>query len=159
MLIEFLLNNKTVKVEADARDMLLDVLRNKLFMTATKRGCENGECGACTVLVNGEPVNSCIYPMARLIGKNVLTLEGLGTPDKLHLLQKNFIECGALQCGFCGSGMILTALALLKKIPNPTGKQIRQGISGNLCRCTGYVNIIKAIKKTANEMQRIESEG
>jgi len=153
MLLKFNLNGKDVNVEANETDILLDILRDKLHMHATKRGCGNGECGACTVLIDGSPVNSCIYLAARVSGKCVVTLEGVGTPEKMHLIQKNFRESGALQCGFCGSGMILTGLALLEKNPHPTEDEIKEGISGNLCRCSGYVKIIKAIKQTADDIR------
>jgi len=149
MTIDFIVNDQMVQLDINPSDMLLDVLREKLHLTSARRGCGNGECGACTVLVDGMPVNSCMYLCVRVAGKRVLTLEGLGTPGKLELLQENFIKTGALQCGFCGSGMILSALALLRRNPNPTEMEIREGISGNLCRCSGYVKIIEAIKLTA----------
>jgi len=158
MLLEFNLNGKDVAIEAQGTETLLDVLRDKMYLTATKRGCENGECGSCTILIDGKPVNSCLFLSARVNGKKVVTLEGVGTPMKMHLIQKNFRECGALQCGFCGPGMILTALALLKKNPDPTEEEIREGISGNLCRCSGYIKIIEAIKKTAKDMKKDQCE-
>lgn len=154
MLLEFNLNNEDVQVEINETDLLIDVLRDKLHMHATKRGCENGECGACTVLIENKPVNSCIYLAVRVKGKRVVTLEGVGTPEKLHIIQKNFMDLGALQCGFCGSGMILTGLALLNKNPEPSEDEIKEAISGNLCRCSGYVKIIEAIKKTSEDMKK-----
>ncbi|MDI6707350.1 MAG: (2Fe-2S)-binding protein [Bacillota bacterium] len=149
MIIEFRINDETARLEIEGTEILLDVIRDKLHLHGTKRGCENGECGACTVLVNGEPVNSCMYLAARVNGKEVVTIEGIGTADDLHPVQKAFIEEGAVQCGFCGSGMILTAKALLDKKPSPSEGDIRRAISGNLCRCSGYAKIIKAVKKSA----------
>ena len=153
MLLECNINQKDIAVEIADTDILLDILRDRLGFTSVKRGCENGECGACTILIDEEPVNSCIYLAVRAQGKHIITLEGLGTPDKLHPLQKNFREAGAVQCGFCASGMILIAKALLDKNPDPSENEIREGISGNLCRCSGYVKIIEAIKNTAEEMK------
>ncbi|NMB35225.1 MAG: molybdopterin-dependent oxidoreductase [Firmicutes bacterium] len=150
--LTFELNGKTVEVEVNPETLLLDVLREDLKLTGTKRGCGNGECGACTVLVDGEPITSCIYPALKVQGKKVLTVEGLGKEGKLHPLQKNFLSEGAVQCGFCTPGMLLTAKALLDKTPRPTEKEIHEAISGNLCRCTGYKKIVQAIDKTASEV-------
>lgn len=152
MIIEFAINGENVRVDVDETVMLLDLIRDKLRLTGTKRGCENGECGACTVLVDGHTVNSCIYPAVRAAGKKITTIEGLGSPGNLHPLQEAFVREGALQCGYCGAGMLLSAKALLDKNPNPTEYQIRLGIAGNLCRCTGYAKIIKAVKSAAKEM-------
>jgi len=139
-------NGRPVEVQVDPTWTLLRVLREKLGMTGTKKGCEQGDCGACTVLLDGKAVNACLVMALQAEGKAVETVEGLGTPDRLHPLQKSFIQHGAVQCGFCTSGMLLSALALLRKNPNPTVEEIRRGISGNLCRCTGYVKIVKAIQ-------------
>jgi carbon-monoxide dehydrogenase small subunit len=139
-------NGRPVEVQVDPTWTLLRVLREKLGMTGTKKGCEQGDCGACTVLLDGKAVNACLVMALQAEGKEVETVEGLGTPDRLHPLQKSFIQHGAVQCGFCTSGMLLSALALLRKNPNPTVEEIRRGISGNLCRCTGYVKIVKAIQ-------------
>ena len=139
-------NGRPVEVRVDPTWTLLRVLREKLGMTGTKKGCEQGDCGACTVLLDGEAVNACLVMALQAEGKEVETIEGLGTPEHLHPLQKSFIQHGAVQCGFCTSGMLQSALALLRKNPNPTVEEIRRGISGNLCRCTGYVKIIKAIQ-------------
>jgi carbon-monoxide dehydrogenase small subunit len=153
MIIEFKINGEQTKLEVEETEILLDVIRDKLHLHGTKRGCENGECGACTVLVNGDPVNSCMYIAARADGKEIVTIEGIGTEDMLHPVQKAFIEEGAVQCGFCGSGMILTSKALLDKNPNPSEADIRRAISGNLCRCSGYSKIVKAVKKTAEGLE------
>ena len=123
-----------------------------MLLPGTKRGCDNGECGACTVLIDGEPVNSCLYLAIRAEGKEITTIEGLGTEENLHPLQKAFIQEGSLQCGFCGPGMLMTAKALLDKNPSPTAEEIRQGLSGNLCRCTGYTKIIDGVKTAAREL-------
>ena len=139
-------NGRPVEVQVDPTWTLLRVLREKLGMTGTKKGCEQGDCGACTVLLEGTAVNACLVLALQAEGKRVETIEGLGTPERLHPLQKSFIRNGAVQCGFCTSGMLLSALALLRKNPNPTVEEIRQEISGNLCRCTGYVKIVKAIQ-------------
>ena len=150
--ITFTLNNDPVSLEVSSHSMLLEVLRDRLFLTGTKEGCGHGECGACTVLVNGRNVNSCLYPAFEVQGKAVLTIEGLlGPGNEPHPLQKSFAENGAVQCGFCSPGMILSAKALLDENPDPDEDQIRSGLSGNLCRCTGYVQIVSAVQKAAAE--------
>ncbi len=153
MLLEFILNETPVKVESPDGMTLLDLLREMLGVLSVKRGCENAECGACTVLVDGDAVNACIYLAARVNGKKVTTLEGVGTPENMHVLQESFVRHGAVQCGFCGSGMILSALALLNHNDNPTEEEIREGIAGNLCRCSGYTKIVDAISDAAEEMR------
>ncbi|MEW5783950.1 MAG: (2Fe-2S)-binding protein [Bacillota bacterium] len=157
MLIEFIMNGEMMTYEIAGEETMLDFIRETLMLHGTKRGCENGECGACSVLVDGVPVNSCIYPAARINGKAVITIEGLGTAENLHPLQKAFIREGALQCGFCGSGMLLTAKALLDKNPAPTEDEIKAALSGNLCRCSGYVKIIRAIQAAAQELSGKEA--
>ncbi len=147
--ISFVLNGKTVAVEVKPNSTLLDVLRGSLKLTGTKKGCARGECGACTVLLDGEPVCSCLVLAPRVDHRDVMTIEGLGTPDHLHPLQKAFVERGAVHCGFCTPGVLLSATALLRDNPNPTEEEVKNGISGNLCRCTGYVPIIRAILATA----------
>ncbi|MBI4594777.1 MAG: (2Fe-2S)-binding protein [Candidatus Tectomicrobia bacterium] len=124
---------------------LLDVLRNDLGLTGTKEGCGQGECGACTVLLNGKAVNSCLLLIGEVEGGKILTIEGLSQGEKLHPIQASFIKHGAVQCGFCTPGMILSAKALLDENPGPTQQEIKQAMIGNLCRCTGYQNIIQAI--------------
>ncbi|MGD0626396.1 MAG: (2Fe-2S)-binding protein [Thermodesulfobacteriota bacterium] len=146
ILLKMVVNGKAVEVMVNPTQTLLKVLREDLGLTGTKKGCEQGDCGACTVLLEGKAVNACLVLALQAQGKEVETIEGLGTPERLHPLQKSFIQNGAVQCGFCTSGMLLSALALLRKNPNPTVEQIRRGISGNLCRCTGYMKIVKAIQ-------------
>ena len=140
-------------VAVDVKDRLLDVIRDKLHLTGTKEGCGTGECGACTVLVDGEPVNACLYLAVRAEGKDILTIEGLGDPTHLHPLQLAFVHTAAVQCGFCAPGMLLTAKALLDKNPHPSEQEIRESIAGNLCRCTGYAKIIKAIQLAATLLE------
>jgi carbon-monoxide dehydrogenase small subunit len=145
------LNGEDVGLETKASATLASVLREGFGLTGTKIGCEEGECGACTVLVDGQPVNSCIYPALKAAGRRVLTVEGLAHGDELHPLQAAFVEHGAVQCGYCTPGILLTAVALLEENPHPTETEIRRAISGNLCRCTGYRKIIQAIQAVASK--------
>jgi carbon-monoxide dehydrogenase small subunit len=147
--LKMVVNGKPVEVKVDPIWTLLYVLREELKLTGTKKGCEKGDCGACTVLLEGKPVNSCLVLALQVEGKEIETIEGLGQADALHPLQKSFITKGAVQCGFCTPGMLLSAAALLKKNPSPTEKEIRTAISGNLCRCTGYQKIIRAIQEAS----------
>lgn len=147
--ITFTLNNEEITIEVDPKWTLLYLLREVLELTGTKEGCGYGECGACTVIIDGKAVNSCIYPVLEAEGKNILTIEGLSKNGELHPLQKAFIEKGAVQCGFCTPGMIMSAKALLDEKEAPTEEDIKEAIEGNLCRCTGYVMIIDAIKSVA----------
>ncbi|OIQ12300.1 (2Fe-2S)-binding protein [Neomoorella thermoacetica] len=143
-------NGREYQVEAPADITLLELLREYLGLTGTKEGCGKGECGACTVLLDGQAVNSCLIPAAKAEGAEVLTIEGLASPDgKLHPLQEAFITEGAVQCGFCTPGMILSAKALLDSNPRPGREEIKMALSGNLCRCTGYAKIIAAVEKAA----------
>ncbi len=151
--IKFRVNGKVVELEVDPAATLLDVLREQLGLTGVKRGCDTGDCGACTVIINGETFRSCLVPILKVEGKDVITVEGLAEGGKLHPLQEAFIECGAVQCGFCTPGMLLSAKALLDRNPNPTREEVRQAISGNLCRCTGYKKIIDAIMLAAERMR------
>ena len=128
---------------------LLDVLREDLHLTGTKEGCGEGECGACSVYLNDELVNSCLIPIAQVQGARICTIEDLGKDGTLHAVQQAFIEAGAAQCGICTPGMILASLQLLVRHPQPTDEQIREGLSGNLCRCTGYTRIFEAVRKAA----------
>jgi carbon-monoxide dehydrogenase small subunit len=142
--------NDLVETVAVPHNMtLLRMLRETLSLTGTKNGCTAGECGACTVLMNGEPVNSCMVLAAECDGANITTVEGLAKNDKLTKLQETIIKAGGVQCGFCTPGMLISATALLKRNPTPTDEEIRAAIVGNLCRCTGYFRIVDAIKQTA----------
>jgi carbon-monoxide dehydrogenase small subunit len=142
-------NGIPYEVAIEPRQSLLQLLREELHLTGTKEGCSEGECGACTVLLDGTTVDSCLIFALEAQGREVTTIEGLAQGDQLHPVQKAFAEYGAVQCGFCTPGMILAAKALLDSNPHPTELEIRQGISGNLCRCTGYVKIVEAIQAAA----------
>jgi carbon-monoxide dehydrogenase small subunit len=144
--LKMVVNGKAVEAKVNPTWTLLKLLREELGLTGTKKGCERGDCGACTVLLDGKPVNSCLVLALQAEGKKVETIEGMGTAENLHPLQESFIKNGAVQCGFCTPGMLLSALALLRKNPTPTRQEIRRAISGNLCRCTGYAKIVKAIQ-------------
>jgi carbon-monoxide dehydrogenase small subunit len=139
-------NGKPIEVAVDPTWTLLRVLREDLRLTGTKKGCGQGDCGVCTVIMNGKAVNACLVLALQAEGKEVETVEGLGTEEKLHPLQVSFIKHGAVQCGFCTPGMLMSAEALLRQNPHPAEDEVKRGISGNLCRCTGYVKIIKAIQ-------------
>ena len=153
--LSFVLNGRPVSVTLEPGRRLLHVLREDLGLTGTKQGCDcEGECGACTVLLDGEAVRSCLLPMEKVAGRRVLTIEGLGKPGHLHPLQQAFIDHGAVQCGFCTPGMILSAAALLAREPDPSREQIMAALEGNLCRCTGYVKIIRAVQAAAMREER-----
>lgn len=143
--IRFIVNREVVELEVPANKTLLKMLREDLNLTGAKEGCGAGECGACTVLMDGKPVNSCLVLAPEVNGHEILTVEGLARGTELDPLQEAFIEKGALQCGYCTPGMILSAKALLMENPNPTETEIREWISGNLCRCTGYEKIVEAV--------------
>ena len=152
--INFVLNGYEISAEVESHKMLLQVIRDEFQLTGTKEGCGEGECGSCTVLVDGMSVDSCLYPAFEVEGKTVTTIEGLlGEGHTLHPVQGAFVENGGVQCGFCTPGMIMSAKALLDEIPDPSDGQIKRGISGNLCRCTGYVQIIDSIRKAAEKLQ------
>jgi aerobic carbon-monoxide dehydrogenase small subunit len=138
-------NGKLVTVRAYAMERLLDVLRNDLGLTGTKEGCGEGECGSCSILMDGKLVNSCLIPALQADRANIITIEGLATDDRSSVLQDAFLNCGGAQCGICTPGMILAAFHLLSKKPEPTLDEIREGLSGNLCRCTGYMQIFEAV--------------
>ena len=148
-LMTLTVNSTPYEVAIEPRQSLLQLLREELHLTGTKEGCSEGECGACTVLLDGKMVDSCLIFALEAQGREVTTIEGLALGDRLHPVQKAFAEYGAVQCGFCTPGMILAAKALLDSNPHPTELEIRQGISGNLCRCTGYVKIVEAIQAAA----------
>jgi carbon-monoxide dehydrogenase small subunit len=149
--ITFKLNNKMESFEVEPNKRLLDMLREDCGCTSVKEGCSEGECGACTVLINGEAVTSCTVLAPQVEGAEVLTVEGLGTEGEMDRLQETFIEAGAVQCGFCTPGMVLSAKALLMKNPNPNREQMKTAIEGNLCRCTGYTKILDAIEKAVEK--------
>jgi carbon-monoxide dehydrogenase small subunit len=148
------LNGRNVEVAVKPNSTLLDVLRYKLKLTGTKKGCGRGECGACTVLLDGKAVCSCLILAPTVSNREVVTIEGLGKPGNLHPLQEAFIEHSAVHCGFCTPGMLLSAKALLEEKPDPTEEDIRRNISGNLCRCTGYIPIIEAVLDAAKRTPR-----
>jgi aerobic-type carbon monoxide dehydrogenase small subunit (CoxS/CutS family) len=144
--MELNINNKTYSVDVEPTASLLTVLRDYLDLTGTKYGCGEGACGACTVLVDGQPTRSCITPISSLIHKRITTIEGLGSDGKLHPVQQAFIDNDAFQCAYCAPGMVMTAVALLQRYPNPTDEQIRNFMNGNICRCGTYPRIVRAIK-------------
>jgi carbon-monoxide dehydrogenase small subunit len=147
--LTFSLNGREVSSQIPPNLLLVDLLRDVLNLKGTKVGCREGECGACTVLVNGEPVNSCIFPAMKVAGQSVTTIEGLSKEEELDPIQQAFMDEGAIQCGFCTPAMVLTAKALLAQNPNPDESQIRESLSGVLCRCTGYRKIVKAVQKAS----------
>ena len=144
--VNFKLNGKDISVTTEANKRLIDVLREDLHLTGTKEGCAIGECGACTIILNGEAVTSCLMLIGQVQGAEIITIEGLSENGELHPLQQKFLEHGAVQCGYCTPGMLLSAYALLLKNPNPTDEEIKESIAGNLCRCTGYKQIVDAVK-------------
>jgi carbon-monoxide dehydrogenase small subunit len=152
MHVKLNVNGEDREFLAEPRELLIYALREKLNITGPHVGCETSHCGACTVTMNGKSVKSCTVFVAQANGAEVTTIEGLGTPDALHVLQENFKEHHGLQCGFCTPGMITRAAKLLEENPNPTEKEVRFGIAGNICRCTGYQNIVKSILSAASEL-------
>ncbi|MDF3884280.1 (2Fe-2S)-binding protein [Cupriavidus basilensis] len=151
--IELTVNGEAHSVDVPARRLLSDLLRDDLNLTGTKRGCETGICGACSVLVDGEVVKSCLMLAVQVRGRDVTTVEGLSAGGELHPLQQSFMECGGLQCGYCTPGFLMTSCALLAHNPNPTEEEVRAGLNGNLCRCTGYVGIVESILCAAEKMR------
>jgi len=141
-------------VTTDPQRPLLDVLREDLHLTGAKYGCGEGRCGACTVLMDGKPARSCVVPVSLADKKSITTIEGLAKGDALHPIQQAFLEEGAIQCGYCTSGMVLSAVALLGTKPNPTDEEIVAGMNGNICRCNGYIKIVKAVRRAADKMRR-----
>jgi carbon-monoxide dehydrogenase small subunit len=150
--IRFVLNGEEKRLDVEPNLTLLDLLRDRLHVTSPKKSCEQGECGACTVLINGKAINSCLTLAVTVNGKTVETIESLGTTE-LHPLQKHFYEMAASQCGYCTPGMILSAKALLDENPDPTYEEVKMGMSGNMCRCTGYVKPVQAVLAAAKEMR------
>jgi carbon-monoxide dehydrogenase small subunit len=153
-LIELDINGQVYEIPVSPRDLLADVIRKKVGLTGTKKGCGQGDCGACTVLIDGEPVLSCITLAIASQGKKITTIEGLAENGKLHPIQQSFVDHGAVQCGFCTPGMILSSKALLDKNPQPSEEEIKRGIAGNICRCTGYKKIVEAIDAAAETMSQ-----
>jgi carbon-monoxide dehydrogenase small subunit len=152
-LISLTINDTLYEVAVESNTTLADMLRDQLHLTGTKKGCELGDCGSCTVIMDGKPVNSCLVLALQAAGRNIVTIEGLETEEGLHPLQKAFVEKGAIQCGFCSSGMILSGKSLLDRNPHPAEIEIRKAISGNLCRCTGYQKIVDAIQSVGTSAE------
>ena len=156
--VSFILNGKPVRCEVPAEETLVDTIRNRFRLTGTKKGCGTGDCGSCTVLLDGTAVRSCTLLTGMVEGRSVTTIEGVGTMDHLHPVQQAFVDVNAIQCGYCIPGMVLTAIALLRENPDPTEEEIRLAISGNLCRCTGYQKIVEAIQLAAERMRQTGEE-
>ena len=150
----FTLNGKPTQVDIEPDELLIDVLRYKLSLTGTKKGCGEGECGACTILLDNLPVNSCLIPAMKADGKELITIEGLAPDEALHPIQESFLEAGAVQCGFCSPGAILSTKALLDEQKNPTDSDIKKALSGHICRCTGYVQMADAVRLAASKMRK-----
>ncbi len=150
--INFTINEKQQTLHAYPLERLLDVIREQLHLTGTKEGCGEGECGACTVFINGEIVNSCLVPVAQVEGADIKTIEGIALgADQLHAVQQAFIECGGAQCGICTPGMVMAAVDLLDRKPNPSEEDVRTGLAGNLCRCTGYMKIFESVVRACQK--------
>ena len=149
--VNFTVNGETRRVDVFPMARLLDVLREELKLTGTKEGCGEGECGACTVIIDGQIVNSCLVPMAQVQGTEITTIEGVAVGDDLHAVQQAFIDHGGAQCGICTPGMILAAVDLLKRNPEPSEDDIRNGLAGNLCRCTGYMKIFESVVRACQK--------
>ena len=152
--VTMVVNGQERSVTTDPQRPLLDVLREDLHVTGPKYGCGEGRCGACTVLMDGKRTLACVTPVSLADKKSITTIEGLAKGDTLHPVQEAFLEEGAMQCGYCTSGMILSAVALLKENPNPTDEQITTGMNGNMCRCNGYIKIVNAVRRAAEKMRR-----
>jgi len=153
-IVKFIVNAKEYEVPIEPRMTLLQVLRDELDLTGTKYGCGIGECGACTVLIDGKPMLSCCTLAMTVKEKNITTIEGLAENGNLHPIQQAFIDCGAVQCGYCTAGMIMTAKALLDENPNPAREEVKEYLAGNICRCTGYVKIVDAVLAAAESMRK-----
>jgi len=147
-------NDEPQSVNAYPLERLLDVLREQLHLTGAKEGCGEGECGACSVFINGEVVNSCLVPIAQIEGASIRTIEGIASPDQLHAVQQAFIDCGGAQCGICTPGMVMAAVNLLQRNPHPSEADIRTGLAGNLCRCTGYMKIFESVVRACQNSHK-----
>ena len=154
--VSMTINGVPYQVDVKPNQTLVHLLREELGLLGTKCGCEEGECGACTVIMNGVSVTSCLVPAVQADGADILTIEGLAEGEELHPIQEAYVEAGAVQCGFCTPGFVMSTLALLRKHPHPTEDQIREGLAGNLCRCTGYQKIFDAVTLAAEKMARLE---
>ncbi|WP_428248340.1 (2Fe-2S)-binding protein [Ferrovibrio sp.] len=151
--VKFDINNKIHDLDIEDSATLLEILRDKLFLTGTKQNCLEAECGVCTVLVDGRAVNSCILIAAQCEGRKITTIEGMADGAKMHPIQEAFVNCDAVQCGYCIPGMVMTAAGLLNELPNPSAEEIREGLCGTLCRCTGYNKIVEAVQAAAQARQ------
>ena len=151
MQIDCTVNGEQRTVHAHPMSRLLDVLREQMHLTGTKEGCGEGECGACSVVIDGRIVNSCLVPIAQVAGSTIKTIEGVATGDQLHAVQQAFIDCGGAQCGICTPGMVMAAVDLLERNPNPNEAEIRTGLAGNLCRCTGYMKIFESVVRACQK--------
>ena len=159
MNLQFICNGEAVQIDVEANARVIDVLRDVLGLTGTKEGCGRGECGACTILLDGKPVNSCMLLAGKLEGRNVLTIEGVaGADGSLHPIQSAFLDVGAVQCGFCTPGMVLSAKALLDENASPNGDEIEEALSGNLCRCTGYGKIVDGVLEASERLAQESKE-
>jgi aerobic carbon-monoxide dehydrogenase small subunit len=150
--INLTVNGRAYRLESKSNQTLLYLLRDGLGLTGSKDGCREGECGACTVLLDGEPVNACLVLAGQADGRDIVTIEGLAENGQIHPVQRAFVEAAAVQCGFCTPGLIMSSVALLRRTPMPTESQIRTALGGNLCRCTGYIQVIEAVRQAAREM-------
>jgi carbon-monoxide dehydrogenase small subunit len=151
VVLSFSVNGEMRSIETHPMARLLDVLREQLHLTGTKEGCGEGECGACSVFIDGKIVNSCLVPVAQVMGADIKTIEGIASDNQLHAVQRAFIECGGAQCGICTPGMVIAAVDLLGRNPNPTDDEIRNGLAGNLCRCTGYMKIFESVVRAVQK--------
>ena len=149
--LECTVNGENRTLHVYPMERLLDVLREQLRLTGTKEGCGEGECGACSVMIDGRIVNSCLVPVAQVAGASIQTIEGVATDEQLHAVQQAFIECGGAQCGICTPGMVLAAVNLLEQTPHPSDAEIRNGLAGNLCRCTGYIKIFESVVRACRK--------
>src|SRR5689334_13009031 len=157
--MDLLINGTQTHVAVDPERPLLFVLRNELDLTGAKYGCGEGQCGACTVLIDGVPQRSCITPVGKVAGKKITTIEGLADANRLHTVQESFIECDAMQCGYCTPGMILSSVALLRKTPTPTDTEIKHALEGNICRCGTYNRIVSAVRQASQSIKTASREG